>query len=138
MEKKKEIRVGKMNNSNNIYNTCINKNTVTKQQYVRMEIVVLITEILYYSSILSIEKVVYKYHKVCYQGIYIYTYIFSFFFFSYTHIIYIIYIYKLTMIEFVLMVNKQGQTRLSSYYSWLSMEERVALESEVIRKCLSI
>ena len=41
------------------------------------------------------------------------------------------------MIEFVLMVNKQGQTRLSSYYSWLSMEERVALESEVIRKCLS-
>ena len=32
------------------------------------------------------------------------------------------------MIEFVLMVNKQGQTRLSSYYSWLSMEERVALK----------
>jgi len=35
------------------------------------------------------------------------------------------------------MVNKQGQTRLSSYYQWLSMEERVALESEIIRKCLS-
>ena len=44
---------------------------------------------------------------------------------------------RVKMIEFVLMVNKQGQTRLSSYYSWLSMEERVALESEVIRKCLS-
>ena len=33
--------------------------------------------------------------------------------------------------------NKQGQTRLSSYYEWLPMEERVALESEIIRKCLS-
>jgi AP-4 complex subunit sigma-1 len=33
--------------------------------------------------------------------------------------------------------NKQGQTRLSSYYEWLSMPERVALESEIIRKCLS-
>ncbi|GMI32805.1 hypothetical protein TrCOL_g9898 [Triparma columacea] len=41
------------------------------------------------------------------------------------------------MIQFILMVNKQGQTRLSSYYSWLSMSERVALESEIIRKCLS-
>jgi len=35
------------------------------------------------------------------------------------------------------MVNKQGQTRLSSYYEWLPMDERVALESEIIRKCLS-
>ena len=33
--------------------------------------------------------------------------------------------------------NKQGQTRFSSYYEWISMEERVALESEIIRKCLS-
>uniref|UniRef100_A0A7S4W4M2 AP complex subunit sigma n=1 Tax=Ditylum brightwellii TaxID=49249 RepID=A0A7S4W4M2_9STRA len=33
--------------------------------------------------------------------------------------------------------NKQGQTRLSSYYEWLNMDERVALESEIIRKCLS-
>lgn len=41
------------------------------------------------------------------------------------------------MISFILMVNKQGQTRLSSYYEWLPMEERVALESEIIRKCLS-
>ena len=41
------------------------------------------------------------------------------------------------MIKFVLMVNKQGQTRLSEYYDWLDLEERVALESEVIRKCLS-
>eukprot|EP00566_Odontella_aurita_P027007 CAMPEP_0113556364 /NCGR_PEP_ID=MMETSP0015_2-20120614/17218_1 /TAXON_ID=2838 /ORGANISM="Odontella" /LENGTH=160 /DNA_ID=CAMNT_0000457717 /DNA_START=96 /DNA_END=578 /DNA_ORIENTATION=+ /assembly_acc=CAM_ASM_000160 len=41
------------------------------------------------------------------------------------------------MISFLLMVNKQGQTRLSSYYAWLPMAERVALESEIIRKCLS-
>mmetsp|Transcript_18165 Transcript_18165/g.22235 ORF Transcript_18165/g.22235 Transcript_18165/m.22235 type:complete len:162 (-) Transcript_18165:4-489(-) len=41
------------------------------------------------------------------------------------------------MISFILMVNKQGQTRLSSYYEWLPMDERVALESEIIRKCLS-
>ena len=41
------------------------------------------------------------------------------------------------MIKFVLMVNKQGQTRLSTYYDWLDLEERVALESEVIRQCLS-
>ncbi|EEC46706.1 predicted protein [Phaeodactylum tricornutum CCAP 1055/1] len=41
------------------------------------------------------------------------------------------------MISFILMVNKQGQTRYSSYYEWISMEERVALESEIIRKCLS-
>ncbi len=33
--------------------------------------------------------------------------------------------------------NKQGQTRLSSYYEWLDMQERVALESEIIRKCMS-
>lgn len=41
------------------------------------------------------------------------------------------------MIEFVLMVNKQGQTRLSSYYKWQGMHQRTALEAEVIRKCLS-
>mmetsp|Transcript_7385 Transcript_7385/g.10768 ORF Transcript_7385/g.10768 Transcript_7385/m.10768 type:complete len:161 (+) Transcript_7385:140-622(+) len=41
------------------------------------------------------------------------------------------------MISFLLMVNKQGQTRLSSYYEWISMAERTALESEIIRKCLS-
>ena len=35
------------------------------------------------------------------------------------------------MIKFVLMVNKQGQTRLSTYYEWLSIAERVALEAEI-------
>lgn len=40
-------------------------------------------------------------------------------------------------IKFVLMVNKQGQTRLASYYDWMSIDERTALEAEIIRKCLS-
>jgi hypothetical protein len=34
-------------------------------------------------------------------------------------------------IKFVLMVNKQGQTRLANYFEWLSNQERVALEAEV-------
>ena len=41
------------------------------------------------------------------------------------------------MIRFVLMVNKQGQTRLAQYYETHKMDERCALEAEVIRKCLS-
>jgi AP-4 complex subunit sigma-1 len=40
-------------------------------------------------------------------------------------------------IKFILMVNKQGQTRLANYYDWHSIEERNALEAEIIRKCLS-
>eukprot|EP00605_Chrysophyceae_sp_TOSAG23-4_P002222 GSChrysophyteH1.ASY1.ANO1.2465.1 assembled CDS len=39
-------------------------------------------------------------------------------------------------IKFVLMVNKQGQTRLASYFSWYPIYERVALETEIIRRCL--
>ena len=41
------------------------------------------------------------------------------------------------MIRFVLMVNKQGQTRLSTYSDWTPVRERCALEAEIIRKCLS-
>eukprot|EP01040_Poterioochromonas_malhamensis_P011519 gene11519-12561_t len=41
------------------------------------------------------------------------------------------------MIKFILMVNKQGQTRLASYYEWFPIQERVALEAEIIRRCLS-
>jgi AP-4 complex subunit sigma-1 len=33
--------------------------------------------------------------------------------------------------------NKQGQTRLSSYYEWIPVAEKAALESEIVRKCLS-
>eukprot|EP00920_Eleutheroschizon_duboscqi_P019910 GHVT01047676.1.p1 GENE.GHVT01047676.1~~GHVT01047676.1.p1 ORF type:complete len:145 (-),score=13.19 GHVT01047676.1:479-913(-) len=40
------------------------------------------------------------------------------------------------MIKFILMVNKQGQTRLSQYYDDLSLEEKGALEGELIRRCL--
>lgn len=39
-------------------------------------------------------------------------------------------------IQFLLLVNKQGQTRLAQYSSWFSIEERSALEGEVVRKCL--
>jgi len=42
-----------------------------------------------------------------------------------------------TFCPFFYCSNKQGQTRLSSYYEWIRMDERVALESEIIRKCLS-
>jgi len=41
------------------------------------------------------------------------------------------------MIHFILMVNKQGQTRLAQYYEYLTVPERAALEGELIRKCLS-
>ena len=41
------------------------------------------------------------------------------------------------MIQFVLMVNKQGQTRLAKYYNAFSVQERITLEGELIRKCLS-
>merc|ERR1712122_264043 len=37
----------------------------------------------------------------------------------------------------ILMVNKQGQTRLAQYYDYLTVRERVTLEGELIRKCLS-
>ena len=41
------------------------------------------------------------------------------------------------MIQFILMVNKQGQTRLAKYFNSFSVRERVTLEGELIRKCLS-
>ncbi len=41
-------------------------------------------------------------------------------------------------IKFVLLVNKQGQTRLSKYTdSSLTTDERRALEAEIVRKCLT-
>ncbi|XP_039033376.1 AP-4 complex subunit sigma-like [Hibiscus syriacus] len=40
-------------------------------------------------------------------------------------------------IRFILMVNKQGQTRLAQNYEWLTHEERRALEGEIVRKCLA-
>ena len=41
------------------------------------------------------------------------------------------------MLKFVLLVNKQGQTRLSQYYSYVPVEERVVTEADIVRKCLS-
>ena len=41
------------------------------------------------------------------------------------------------MIEFLLMVNKQGQTRLAHYTKYTSIKERSTLEAELVRKCLS-
>ncbi|KAL5232483.1 hypothetical protein ABZP36_031259 [Zizania latifolia] len=40
-------------------------------------------------------------------------------------------------IRFVLFVNKQGQTRLAQYYEHVSIDERRALEGEIVRKCLA-
>ncbi|XP_057200769.1 AP-4 complex subunit sigma-1 isoform X2 [Triplophysa rosa] len=42
-----------------------------------------------------------------------------------------------TMIKFLLMVNKQGQTRLSKYYEPVDIGKRAALEADVVRGCLS-
>ncbi|KAK7199612.1 Clathrin adaptor complex small chain [Novymonas esmeraldas] len=39
-------------------------------------------------------------------------------------------------IEFVVLVNKQGETRLSYYLHPISLEARAALESEAARKCM--
>ena len=41
------------------------------------------------------------------------------------------------MIQFILLVNKQGQTRLAQYTSFMTIKERAILEGELIRKCLS-
>lgn len=40
--------------------------------------------------------------------------------------------------RFVLLVNKQGQTRLAKYTdATMTVEERRALEGEIVRKCLA-
>eukprot|EP01060_Flectonema_neradi_P005908 TRINITY_DN13966_c0_g1_i1.p1 TRINITY_DN13966_c0_g1~~TRINITY_DN13966_c0_g1_i1.p1 ORF type:complete len:145 (+),score=14.68 TRINITY_DN13966_c0_g1_i1:43-477(+) len=40
------------------------------------------------------------------------------------------------MIHFLLLVNKQGQTRLAQYANYMELSKRVTLEGEVVRKCL--
>ena len=41
-------------------------------------------------------------------------------------------------IKFVLLVNKQGQTRLAKYADQaMTVEEKRALEGEIVRKCLT-
>ncbi|XP_043118688.1 AP-4 complex subunit sigma-1 [Puntigrus tetrazona] len=41
------------------------------------------------------------------------------------------------MIKFLLMVNKQGQTRLSKYYEQVELGKRAALEADAVRGCLA-
>ncbi|XP_059376455.1 AP-4 complex subunit sigma-1 [Carassius carassius] len=41
------------------------------------------------------------------------------------------------MIKFLLMVNKQGQTRLSKYFEQVELGKRAALEADVVRGCLA-
>lgn len=41
-------------------------------------------------------------------------------------------------VKFVLLVNKQGQTRLAKYFTdFLTTDERRVLEGEIVRKCLA-
>jgi len=40
------------------------------------------------------------------------------------------------MLRYVLIVNKQGQTRMSQYYVQMSVAEKVTMEAELVRKCL--
>lgn len=48
----------------------------------------------------------------------------------------IVVVFTSLVLRAVLLVNKQGQTRLSQYYVHLPLDERVANEGEIIRKCL--
>lgn len=41
------------------------------------------------------------------------------------------------MLKFILIVNKQGQTRFSNYYDSSEHDERAWMEAEIVRKCLS-
>eukprot|EP00004_Rigifila_ramosa_P014949 TRINITY_DN3443_c0_g1_i2.p1 TRINITY_DN3443_c0_g1~~TRINITY_DN3443_c0_g1_i2.p1 ORF type:complete len:180 (+),score=35.81 TRINITY_DN3443_c0_g1_i2:29-541(+) len=41
------------------------------------------------------------------------------------------------MISFILVVNKEGQTRLSQYYEHLPLDERNAMEASLVRLCMS-
>eukprot|EP00002_Diphylleia_rotans_P026072 TRINITY_DN5181_c0_g1_i2.p1 TRINITY_DN5181_c0_g1~~TRINITY_DN5181_c0_g1_i2.p1 ORF type:complete len:107 (+),score=15.38 TRINITY_DN5181_c0_g1_i2:49-369(+) len=41
------------------------------------------------------------------------------------------------MIKFLIIANKEGQTRLSQYYEQLSIEERTTLEASLVRLCMS-
>ncbi len=41
------------------------------------------------------------------------------------------------MLKFLLLVNKQGQARMTQYYEQIDKEERPTFESDVIKKCLS-
>jgi AP-4 complex subunit sigma-1 len=41
------------------------------------------------------------------------------------------------MIEFFLIVNKQGQTRFSKYFEHFDLNERIEMEGEIVRRCVT-
>lgn len=43
----------------------------------------------------------------------------------------------MSSIRYLLLVNRQGQTRISKYYSDMSGRARAHTEAEIIRKCMS-
>lgn len=51
--------------------------------------------------------------------------------------VFLLFRFCVIMLKFVLLVNKQGQTRLSQYYEYSTVEERVIMEADIIRKCLA-
>jgi hypothetical protein len=40
------------------------------------------------------------------------------------------------MIQFLLLVNKLGQTRFANYQTQMTFNEKRVLESELVRKCI--
>jgi len=41
------------------------------------------------------------------------------------------------MIKYILLVNRQGQPRISQYYESFDKDERLLMERDVVKKCLS-
>ncbi|KAI3915318.1 hypothetical protein MKX01_035577 [Papaver californicum] len=41
-------------------------------------------------------------------------------------------------IRFILLVNKQGQTRLAQYFEYLTLDQTRIFEGEIVRKCLTL
>ena len=39
--------------------------------------------------------------------------------------------------QFLILVNKMGQTRLARYFEELSIADRTPMEAEIVRKCLA-
>ena len=41
------------------------------------------------------------------------------------------------MLKFLLLANKQGQARIAKYYEHVDKNEKLSMESDIIRKCLA-
>ena len=44
---------------------------------------------------------------------------------------------RMSSVKYLLLVNRQGQTRLSRHYEHISERARVTTEAEIVRKCIS-